>query len=213
MSHAIHVLAEARDTLVKATENAELAHATHNVLLVRKSEAEAKIAEAIRDARDRKIDEATAALRMSIASEDAKGIQVLIDESMPALASLDAVVSRAQAQAAKAEVDARKEENELTAIELTSHVDKLHAALTEAIKERHQYYRKVGLNTAAADLLKRIKALEHLLLEAIAECYDIHVEMEPPRSPTQRRTSSVLDFYKPSAALQDVVRQGSKPRI
>jgi hypothetical protein len=213
MSHAIHVLAVAHDTLVKVTENAESAHATHNVLLVRKSEAEAKSAEAIRDARDGRIDEATAALRMSIASQDAKGIQVLIDESMPVLASLDAAVLRAQAQVAKAEVDARNEENELTAIELTSHVDKLHAALTEAIKERHQYYRKVGLNAAAADLMKRIKALERQLLEAVAECYDIHVEMDPPRSPTSRKTSSVHDFYKPSLALHDVVRQGAKPRI
>ncbi|MFL9998269.1 hypothetical protein PQR34_43820 [Paraburkholderia sediminicola] len=213
MTTAIHALAEARAALVTATEKAEVAHAANNALLVRLTEACAKSSEAVRDARDGKIDEATAALRMSIADQDAKDIQVLLDKSPPVLASLDAAVLRAQAQAAKAEFDARKEENELTAIELTNHVDNLHAALTEAIQERHQYCRKVGLHVAAADLLKRIKALEHQLLEAIAECYDIHVEMDPPRSPASRRTSSVHDFYKPSLALQDVVRQGAKPRF
>ncbi|MFM0451684.1 hypothetical protein PQR21_14955 [Paraburkholderia nemoris] len=213
MTTAIHALAEARAAFVNATEKAEVAHAANNALLVRLTEACAKSTEAVRDACDGKIDEAMAALRMSIADQDAKDIQALLDKSMPVLASLDAAVLRAQAQAAKAEVDARKEENELTAIELTNHVDKLHALLTEAISERHQYYRKVGINAAAADLLKRIKALENQLLETIAECYDIHVEMDPPRSPASRKTSSVHDFYKPSLALQDVVRQGAKPRI
>ncbi|MFM0647033.1 hypothetical protein PQR14_22135 [Paraburkholderia bryophila] len=210
---ALQFLAQARATLAEAVERAEAAHATNNTLLVRLTEARAKSSEAVRDAKDKKIDEATAALRMSIAEADAKDTQALLDQLALVLVQLNAAVTHARAQATKAEVDARKEENEITANELTGHVNNLHAALTEAINERHQCCRKVSLNAAATDLLKRIRALERELLEAVAECYDIHVEMENPHSHASRKTSSVFDFYKPSPELKDVVRQGAKPRF
>lgn len=210
---ALHILAQARATLTDAVEKVEAAHAAQSTLLVRRTEAHAAADAALTDHKTGKITEEVAALRRASSLHDVADLDALIAAAVPVLATLNAAVTHAQTQATKAEVEARKEENEITANELTSHVNNLQAALTEAINERHQYCRKVSLNAAATDLLNRIKALERELLEAIAECYDIHIEMEPPRGQASRRISSVHDFYKPSPELKDVVRQGAKPRF
>ncbi|NPT44361.1 hypothetical protein GNZ12_24225 [Paraburkholderia sp. 1N] len=212
-THAQEMLASARANLATAAECAETAHAEQNKRLIRKTEAEARGAEAFRDVRDKKVSEEVGAMRMAQANEDAKDLQDLIERSALLLANLNAELSRAQAAVHEAEAGARREEGEITATALTSHIDSLKKLHTEAVGERHQLYRKMGLNTAAAELLRRVKALELELLETIAKCYDAHVETDPPRSPGSRRTSSVHDFYRPSPALQDVVSQGTKPRI
>lgn len=213
-THALQVLAAARSALTTAAKRLDEATRENSALLVRLTEAQARSAEAFRLARANGDADGKYALAMKFADEDARDIQTLLDKSSLLIPTLNAEFNGAQIAANEAEAGARREEDEITANALTSHIDSLKKLHTEAVDERHQFYRKMGLNTAAAALLKRIEALEFELLQAVAECYDIHVAMEPPRGgPTSRRTSSVHDFYKPSLALQDVVRQGAKPRI
>ncbi|CAE6714333.1 hypothetical protein [Paraburkholderia haematera] len=212
-THAQEILASARANLATVAERAEAAHVEHNKRLIRKTEAEARGAEAFRDVRDKKISEEVGAMRVAQANEDAKDLQGLIEQSALLLANLNAEVSRAKAAEHEAEAGARREESEIVATELSDYIHNLEAARTDAVNERHQLYRGMSLNAAAAELLKRVKSLEQEFLETIAKCYDIHVETDPPRSPGSRRTCSVHDFYRPSLALQDVVSQGTKPRF
>jgi len=212
-TQVLNNLAHVRVNLTATAERAEQAHAAQSKLLVRKSEAESLAAAAFSDFRAGKISEEVAALRKASAEADANDLKELIDQGAAVLVQLNADLAAAQAVERKAESAARSEEDAATASTLTSHIDNLKKLHTEAVDERHQFYRKMGLSKAAMELLKHIRALESELLQAVAKCYDIHVEMDPPRSPASRKTSSVLDFYKPSAALQDVVLQGAKPRI
>jgi len=212
-TQALNNLAHARANLTATAERAEQAHAAQSKLLVRRSEAESLAAAAFNDFRTGKISEEVAALRKASAEADVNDLKALIDQGAAVLVQLNADLAAAQAVERKAESAARSEEDAATASTLTSHIDNLKKLHTEAVDERHQFFRKMGLSKAAMELLKHIRALESEMLQAVAKCYDIHVEMDPPRSPASRKTSSVLDFYKPSAALQDVVSQGAKPRI
>jgi hypothetical protein len=210
---AIQALAASRNRLAECAERSESAHAAHSQLLIRKSEAEAAAASALTDHKAGKISEEVAALRKASAEADANDIKELIDQGAAVLVQLNAALAVAQAAERAAESAARIEEDEAAASMLSSHIDNLKKLHTEAVDERHQLYRKMGLGKAAVELLKHIKALESELLQAVAECYDIHVAMDPPRTKISRKTSSVHDFYRPSAALNDMVRHGATPRL
>lgn len=213
-TQALNNLAQARANLTAVAERAEQAHAAQSKLLVRRSEAESLAAAAFSDFRTGKLSEEVAALRKASAEADANDLKVLIDQGAVVLVQLNADLAAAQAVERKADSAARSEEDAATASTLTSHIDNLKKLHTEAVDERHQFHRKMGLSKAAMELLKHIRALESELLQAVAKCYDIHIEMEPPRSsPASKRMSSVHDFYKPSIELQNVVRSGVKPRI
>jgi hypothetical protein len=212
-TQALNNLAHARANLTAATERAEQAHAAHSNLLVRRSEAESLAAAAFSDFRAGKISEEVAALRKASAEADASDLKELIDQGAEALVQLNADLAAAQAVERKAESAARSEEDAATASTLTSHIDNLKKLHAEAVYERHQFYRKMGLNTAAMELLKYIKELEKEFLDAVAERYRIQVEMNPRTGPNSRVAISAFDFYRPSAALDELVRQGAKPRI
>lgn len=184
MTHAINALAAARDAVVTASEDADRAHKVHSALLVRLSEAQARSAGAETDFRAGKIDETVSALRKSIADADAKDIQAMIDQNAPVLARLNENLERAKARAPEAERAARREELQLIADEL---------------KQRGEH-------------------LEKLLLELVAERVRVHEDMNPPRDPNQRSVSnsrfavSTYGIYKPSEALENLVRQNVLPR-
>jgi hypothetical protein len=210
---AIQALAAARNRLAEHAERSQSAHAAHSQLLIRKSEAEAAAASALADHKAGKITEEVAALRKASAEADANDLKALIDQGAAVLVQLNADLAAAQAAERKAESAARKEEDEATASTLTSHIDNLKKLHAEAVDERHQFYRKMGLNTAAMELLRYIKELEKEFLDAVAERYRIQVDMNPRTGPNSRVATSVFDFYRPSAALDELVRQGTKPRI
>ncbi|MCX4137906.1 hypothetical protein M0D68_06905 [Paraburkholderia sp. SEWSISQ10-3 4] len=212
-TQALNNLAHARANLTATAERAEQAHAAQSKLLVRRSEAESLAAAAFSDFRAGKISEEVAALRKASAEADANDLKALIDQGAAALVQLNANLAAAQAAERKAESVARREEDEATASTLTSHIDNLKKLHAEAVDERHQFYRKMGLNTAAMELLKYIKELEKEFLDAVAERYRIQVEMNPRTGPNSRVAINVFDFYRPSAALGELVRQGTKPHI
>ncbi|WP_321853194.1 hypothetical protein [Paraburkholderia tropica] len=216
MTHATHAqqkVAAARAALMGAAERLEEASQKNTKLLVQLTEAKTRSAEALRLGRQGDTD-GKHAMAMKIADADAAEIQIVLEELANLLITLNEDFNGAQASAHEAEAGARREEDEIIAAALTNHIDNLEKLRDEAVEERHQFYRKMGLNVASAALIKRIKSLELELLHAVAGCYEIHVEMDPPRSNrTARRMSSVFDFYKPCIELQDVVRSGAKPRL
>ncbi|MGF6771966.1 cob(I)alamin adenosyltransferase [Paraburkholderia sp. GAS199] len=150
---AVHKLATARAALVSASERAEAAHDAHSKLLVRKSECDSKASEAIRDAHDGKIDEATAALRMSIASHDSKDIQALLDQSAPVLSGLNQEVAHAQAVCAEAEKAMKREEWQMAANDLDRSLKEIEETFLAALAERaHLAYLLTGKVSAASSM-------------------------------------------------------------
>ena len=213
-THALQQVAAARAALTAAAERLEEETQRNTKLLVQLSDAKTRSAEAFRLGRQGDPD-GKHAMAMKVADADAIDIQGLLDALSRLLTALNAEFIRCQAAEHEAEENARREENEITATALTSHIGNLKKLHSEAVDERHQFYRKMGLNTAAAELLKHIKALELEFLEAVAECYRIHVEIDKdkPHSATARRMTSAFTFYTPHSALKDLVSQGAKPLI
>jgi hypothetical protein len=194
-------LANARANVAMAAERAEAAHATHNLLLVRKTEAESRNAEAIRDVRENKISEEIGAMRMAQATEDLKELNVLIEQGAVTLQKLNLDFDLAQRQQREAEDDARREEQELTATELSVHISKLKAVLSDAVEERHQLYLKMNLGAAAAELERQLRQLEQDVLAVAAERYRIQKMMDP-------KSGNWAVFYKPNQQLYDLVLHG-----
>jgi predicted transglutaminase-like cysteine proteinase len=146
MSHAIQALAEARAAFVAENEKAEAAHGAQSKLLVRKSECEATAATALNDFRAGKIDEATAALRQSVANADAKDLGALIAQGAAHLQALNQAVNAAKAHADTAEHAAKKEEWALAAVELDKQIAKLEATFLAAMSERYRLHIAINGN-------------------------------------------------------------------
>lgn len=143
---ALNNLAVCRSQFAEAGERAQAAHDVHSALLVRKTEAEARVNEAISDARSGKLDEETAALRMSIASADAADIQALIDQSAPVLAALDAALVQAQTRCTEAERGAQREEDQIATAALDNRIKELEAMFLGAVAERFRLHMRLQGN-------------------------------------------------------------------
>jgi hypothetical protein len=140
MSSTLHHLAAVRASLATSSEKVDEAHKAHSALLVRLSEAEAKSAEAVSLHRAGTIDEATAALRKSIADADAADIRALIESSVPVLAALNAEHQRLIQQATDAESVARREEGQLAASALDEQIKQIEQTLLSALAERFRIH-------------------------------------------------------------------------
>lgn len=148
MTAILHHLASVRASLATSSEKADQAHRAHSALLVRLAETQAKSAGAMTDFRAGTIDEATAALRKSIADDDAKDIQALIEQSVPVLAALNDEHQRLIQQATDAEGAARREEGQLAASALDAQIKQVELTLLAALAERYRIH--IGLNGTRA---------------------------------------------------------------
>jgi hypothetical protein len=162
MSHAVHTLAHARADLVTSSEKADAAHKAHTQLLTRLSEANARSAEAISAVRAGKLDEATAALRMSIANADAHDVQQLIDANVPVLAAINEAHQTAIAKSAAAETAARNEELQQGANAMDQKIKELESLFLAAVAERTRIHKVMNPRATSGSTFTFYKASQAL---------------------------------------------------
>jgi hypothetical protein len=146
-------LAAARDLLAKAAEASEAAHASQTKLLTKRSELQAAATSALGDFRAGRIDEATAALRKSVAEADLVDAEAMINSGAANLQQLGGALAHAQKVAAEAERAAKREEHSLLAAALDKSLREIEEAFVACLAERARVqYLLTGKQSTASSL-------------------------------------------------------------
>jgi hypothetical protein len=172
---ALEGVARARLAQTEAATSLESATQANSALLVRLSEAKARIEQAVRETKAGGDASGKWAMQLRLSTDDQADIEFLLNQSQTALNARSTALSTATAAAQSAERDARREEVEIHASELGGLIRELEAKLCEAIKARviaHNTLNppsRFGAQNSCHKLYTPSRLLKNIVEHAVAE--------------------------------------------
>jgi hypothetical protein len=172
---ALEGVARARLAQTEAATSLESAQQANSALLVRLSEAKARIEEAVRETKAGGDALGKWAMQLRLSTDDQGDIQNLLNQSHAVLNTRSAALSTATAAVTSAQRDAHKEEVSIHAIELDSLIVELESKLCEAIKARLIAYNmfnppsRFGSQSACHKFYTPSRLLKNIVERAVAE--------------------------------------------
>ena len=174
-TQALENVARARLDQTEAATSLESATQANSALLVRLSEAKARIEQAVRETKAGGDASGKWAMQLRLSTDDQSDIQSLLNQSQMALNARSTALSAATAAVQSAERAARREEVEIHASELDGLIVELESKLCEAIKARviaHNTLNppsRFGSQVACHKFYTPTRLLKNIVEHAVAE--------------------------------------------
>ncbi|CAB3645563.1 hypothetical protein [Paraburkholderia rhynchosiae] len=157
---------------------------------------------------------AALAMRAKFLEQDVAELTVIVATAANAVIEAGSTIAKLEHQLRVAKDAATASGAQVLADKIASQITELestHAAARAAYREQ---LAAQGGDILARHQRERCAEVEAELLKEVARTYDEFIRIDPPASARiKSRLQSCHDFFKPSAALKDLIHSGAKPRI
>jgi predicted nucleic acid-binding Zn-ribbon protein len=212
-------LAALQEELNGAAERYSTAAREHDELMKRLNATRSNLADLTTKARaantlGNEAEYSALALRVRFAEEDVAELTTIVAKASEAAIAVNGDIARIEQQQRVAKEAATAAESEVLSNRITKQIDELTGMLSAARAALRDQLQHQGGEILAKHQRQRCIEAERELLAEVATTYDVHLSIDPPASARSRsRLQSCHDFFRPSAALKDLIHSGAKPRI